>query len=427
MNKKIPTVLGIGLVLVLLVVVGISVQGLGQVTKIFNFASEISTPKMVSVANITDTSFTVWWITDKEDSGTIAYGKSSGVSDGVAVDDRDMTNPGGKYKVHFVRVSGLTASTKYYFKVQPGGTVQEVMTGTKVSTQSSEPIYGKVTDGEGAVAVLKINGASDLAALVKKDGNYVLPMVNLQNGTRETIDIYADEQNLATISCIAGKDKPLPTVKIGDKVDCEASSKPIVTVTPVSTTSAGFKVPKVTGGNPQINISAGETVSTSLPTISGKAGPNQSVKIEIHSTIPRTAIVTADPAGNWTWTPPSNLEPGQHTVTITVVGADGKEQKVTREFFVTSGSPILPITSGTPSGELTHKTCINEACTTVSGLGSDSCSVDTDCVATISATPTLTPTPTTPDTGAVENTIVFIVGGVLLLLLGVILKYGTTG
>lgn len=223
------------------------------------------------------------------------------------------------------------------------------------------------------------------------------------------------------ISCVTGKDRPLPTVKIGDSVNCEQKS---ATASP----SAGFKAPGQGpalggGGSAQINLSNGETVSTPMPTISGKAGPGQVVNITIHSEMPYSGTVMADPAGNWTWAPPANLSPGSHTVTITIVNADGSTQTVTRQFTVATGSPILPVTSGTPSATLTHKACVNNSCSVVTGVGSDSCSVDADCAPAAAETPVATPTPippgqTTPSTGAVENTFLLLGLGVVFLLLG---------
>lgn len=150
-----------------------------------------------------------------------------------------------------------------------------------------------------------------------------------------------------------------------------------------------------------MNITSGQTVSSTLPTISGTAGSKQVVKIEIHSETPYSGAVVAGPDGSWSWTPPSNLSPGQHTVTITVVNADGTTQKITRDFYVAGGSPILPLTSGTPSAQTSHLACISNACQTVSGSGSDSCTTDSDCVISPIATPSATPPVTGVTTGTV--------------------------
>lgn len=435
-NRRIPTFLGIGLVVVLVVGVALSVAGLSRVTKFFNFANSSAKPDRVAVVNVTDISFTVIWVTDKAESGSVAYGKTSNLGSGVAVDERNLGDPNGKFRTHFVRVSGLTAGTKYFYKIQPGGdTVSEVTTGPKLTLDPSvttNPIFGQVTNGGGALAVWETGGAGKLAAIVKDDGNYVIPLGNartrdltayfsLAAGTAETVTIDSGEA-LTTISCIGGKDQPLPKVTLGQTVDCQTKVTQTVPSPVVSASSSGgFKVPKKTatasGGMAEVNLSNGETVSTSLPTISGKAGAGQVVRITIHSETPYSGVVVADPAGNWSWTPPANLSPGDHTVTITVVNADGTKQTVTRQFTVSAGSPILPVTSGTPSATLTHKACVNQSCVVVDGLGSDACVGDSDCSA--SAPPEATPpAQTTPPTGVVGNTLLLVAIGMLFLIVG---------
>lgn len=436
-NRRIPTLAAIGLVVVLVAGVALSVAGLGQVTKFFNFASSGTQPSRVAVVNVNDASFTVTWLTDKEEGGSVAYGPTQSLGSGVAIDDRNLTKPDGKYRTHFVRISGLAAGTKYFYKIQPGGTVADTMTGAKLAAVPAvDPIYGQVTGGGGALAVWEAAGAGKLAAIVKDDGNYVLPIGNartqdltsffsLASGTAETITI-DNGDGTSTISCVGGKDRPLPTVTMGMTVDCQAkTAKPSLPSATKATASGGFKVPTkaptTTSGSTDVNISNGETVSTPLPTISGKAGPGQVVKIKIESETPYSGTVIADPAGNWSWTPPANLAPGDHMVTITVVNADGTTQTVTRQFTVNAGSSILPITSGTPSATLTHKACVNNSCMVVDGLGSDTCTGDNDCLSTTPvATPPATPPPaqTTPPTGAVENTLLLVAVGMLFLIVG---------
>lgn len=80
----------------------------------------------------------------------------------------------------------------------------------------------------------------------------------------------------------------------------------------------GIKVGGATGSS--VKISA-DTATTVLPVnkplvLSGKTIPNGIVTLTIHST-PRTATVTADANGNWTYTV-TGLESGQHHVEAAV-------------------------------------------------------------------------------------------------------------
>lgn len=448
-SRKIPTVIGLGLVVVLVGVVALTTQAVQQVTKFLPRASQTSPSIKANTANITDTSFTVYWSSGSEATGAVYYGPNSDINSGVAVDDRDLSTPNGKYTTHFVRVAGLVAQTKYYFKIKSGSsplsgdpdnndapytlTTGPTLTGAPVH----DPIFGKVIDtsgnsASGVIAVWESPGAGKIAALSKNDGNYVLPIANarladrsnyfsLSSGTIETITLDSGGAGgLSTISCTSGLDKPLPTAKLGENYDC--SSK---TTSTSSGQQAGFTPPGgsstgATSGT-QININNGQTVTTPLPTISGKAGPKQVVKILIESPTPYSGTVQAGPDGSWSWTPPANLSPGQHTVTITIVNADGTTQTIIRTFTVTSTSPILPLTSGTPSAQTTHYSCVNQACVQVQGTGSDTCAVDADCKPTSPATPPAAAA-TPPSTGAVENTLLILTLGLAFTILSAVIS-----
>ncbi len=440
-QRRIPTLVGLLLTLVLLGGLAVSTSLVDRVTKLFSRAEESQAPSSpAQVGNITESGFTVYWITDQENTGTVFWGKTSKLGDGVAIDDRNMTTPDEKDSTHFVKVTGVLPQQKYYFQVGSGsnsfgdptknGAPYEITTGVKLTTPpAGEPVYGKVLDSSGSpaagvIAVWETEGATRIGALSKSDGTYVLPVANarttdlsgfstLNSGGAETISLNGGPAGKSTITCKAGLDQPLPTVKLGQDSDCSKGSAP------APTAPSGFKATTATpAATLTTNVSEGETVSTPLPTISGTAGPNQTVKIEIHSTDVFSATVKADPAGNWSWTPPSNLSVGQHTVTITVVAADGTTQTITRTFYVSSTESILPVTSGTPSANLTHRECVSNSCTVVSGAGSDSCQQNSDCAPAPMATPPATPPPVT---GRTEDTLVLLTIGAILGTLGIVL------
>lgn len=434
-NKKIPTLIGLVLVLVMVVGLAATTSVVQKVTSLFTQASSSIIPNSVGTANLTDKSFTLYWTTQTSTLGTVSYGKTETMADGIAVDDRNLTSPNEKYLSHFVRISGLTPNTKYFFNIS--GRDQAPMTittlGTPPDKAAVDPAFGKINDASGkalagVIAVLQVNNSSQSATLSKEDGSYVLPAIpQTTGGQTETISfLYGPDT--ATIACKVSLDRPLPTIKMGDSVDCtKTTTSGATTTTTTSTAGAGFKSAATSqtaaSGSLTVNITDNETVSSSLPTISGKAGPNQMVTIEIHSNGVVTGAVQADASGNWTWTPPSNLTAGQHTVTITVTNNDGTKQTITRTFFVSSTS-ILPVTSGTPSAEVFHMSCVNQACTKITGSGSNSCTTNTDCVpaatVTTPATPSSTTTTTTtpPATGALEDTFMFLGLGLLLIGLG---------
>lgn len=450
-RTKIPTALGILATVVLMSGLIFATSNLNKIQSLFASADQGASPVgSVKLANLTDSSFTVYWSTASPASGAVFYGKTPAVSDGVAVDDRDLTSPNGKYLTHLVRVSGLNANTKYYFKLgvndpsigDPAKNQApfEVTTGGSLPPNSVQPIFGKANNSSdlpaaGAIVTWQSDGSSTLATLVKSDGSFVIPVGSARTadlvqslpvkvGLPETINFAFGADGAASIKCVYGSDKPLPTVKTGQNLDCStktpapAAAAPTTTTTP-PTTTAHFTAPtpkarttlqSQTGDTAQLNIVSGQSVSTPFPTISGKVLPKQVVKITVHSETPYSGTVVAGPDGSWSWTPPAGLSPGQHTVTITIVNSDGTTQTVTRDFTVSADNPLLPVTSGTPSAQPTHLACVKNACTTVTGSGVDSCSTNSDCAATVSAKP--------PVTGSGDNTTLLLFFGVAFLVLG---------
>lgn len=435
---KIPSLLAIIMVAVLMTGIVVGTKQIGQIRNFFSLADQGAPPSgPVEIANITDNSFTIFWTTDEESAGAVHYGKTASLEGGVAIDDRDLTNPSGKYLTHFVRLSGLSENTNYFFKVgisqashgDPNNNQApfEAKTGIETTDPPSvEPIFGAVnfsggSKAEGAIAVWQSDGASKIATLVKSDGSYVLPLAaartkdlkshfTFKEGTPEQISLNLSIKGSSLINCTFGADKPLPTVKLGENADCSGET------TSVASASARFKVPAkttpISGSSTnteeeQLNIVSGQSVSTPFPTISGKVGPRQMVKITINSETPYSGTVIADPNGIWSWTPPAGLTPGQHTVEITIVNSDGSTQTITRNFTVTTGEALLPLSSATPSAETSHLACVNSACTSVVGSGVDSCSTNFDCEAS-SETP--------PVSGSEELTILVLIFGAIFLI-----------
>jgi hypothetical protein len=84
-HLRIPTLIGLGILLVGLVGAVLLVQQQQQLTSRASQAAP--TPRNVSVSNITDQSFTVSWITDSAASGFVALEREGTVQ--RVLDDRD--------------------------------------------------------------------------------------------------------------------------------------------------------------------------------------------------------------------------------------------------------------------------------------------------------------------------------------------------
>src|SRR3989344_1245925 len=120
-NKRIPTILGL-LVLLGGIIAGVALIGTqaGGLT-LFTKAGPTSTPRQIRITNISDTGFTVSWITDTSVSGYVRYGTEANSLNKNFGDDRDQISGSvGLYTTHHVTLKGLTANTKHFFKIGTG-------------------------------------------------------------------------------------------------------------------------------------------------------------------------------------------------------------------------------------------------------------------------------------------------------------------
>ena len=108
-QQKIPTLLGILLVMGLLFGIGFIME---QLSRGRTRASTSIEPKQVIVTNVTDTSFTFVWQTDDVTSGSLLVSGPTGKKS-TAFDERDMTGKTSKYLTHSVTVRALSPETPY--------------------------------------------------------------------------------------------------------------------------------------------------------------------------------------------------------------------------------------------------------------------------------------------------------------------------
>ena len=395
MTKRIPTILAL---FVLGLAVTLTVLATRSVQTLFTKAATGTTPKNIRVTNIADTSFTVSYLTD-----TAVKGSAGIEGQTFFPDDRDGDVSKAKpYYTHYISIKNLQPGTLYRYLVENGTTTYEVTTAPAITSAATtaEPIYGTVTKSDGSAAIGAIIyfspfGGSPVSTYVKANGNFLLPVNNIRTtdlksylflkpNDPETIFIEGAKDGVSTVSCVVGKDKPIPNVTLGKDVNCST--------TPVAQTaqSATTTVSAVTITSP----TEGEILSTGLPTFRGKAPINKVLQIEVRPTTV-TGSVKADAAGNWVWPVTTSLNSGQHSLTITYLESTGTTKTIARNFSVKAagaGTAILPQTFGTPS-------------------------------ATIKTTPTPTPTPKPtivkpPVTGETENLIILLTAGMFLVTLG---------
>lgn len=122
----------------------------------------------IQTVNLTDTGFTVIWVSETKEQGTVKYGTSKTDLSNSAVDQRDGLTTKGAYYVHMVDVTRIQPETTYYYEVVSGSNTYD-NNGAKYSlktyaTLSSPPPFESVT---GAVTNLPEHGEVIVLAYIK--------------------------------------------------------------------------------------------------------------------------------------------------------------------------------------------------------------------------------------------------------------------
>lgn len=375
LNKKIPTLLGILLLLggIIFTTIIINTRSLLQTN-----ANPTEDPKDARITNISDSSFSVSYTTDSSVIGTVNWGESASNLNSLSLDDRDqLSQKINKYTVHEITIKSLSPDTTYFFEINSGDKqylnntlAYQAKTGMEISSSSSNqnPMTGKIVTSTGdapseALVYVKINGAQDLSALTKSDGSYTIPLNGLRDQTLSNyfpldpsiviaIEVFTSTSN-AQASINANQISPVPAITLSNNYDFSSAQ---ISPSPAAADSVSF--PNL--GNqtqstaPQIlTPDSNQEFSDQQPDFKGVAPPNSEVSITIHSNESISTTVTTSSNGTWTFRPTSKLPPGTHTITITAKNTQGILQTISRQFTVFAAGSKVDQTA-TPSGNITQ-------------------------------------------------------------------------
>lgn len=379
MRKKeitLPTVLG------LLLTIGGLVSGIwllrGQVGQSAQ-AEAGEEPKEVRIANVSDTQFSISWITDTAVSGFIQYAEGRGPEQ-VISDERDQESGSiGSFFTHFVTVKGLKAETNYAFKIGSGkniydsnGQAYPVKTGPVLANPPAADVaYGSIVTAnkepaDGALVFLVMPGIAPQAALVKPTGSWVIPISTARSTdlasfaqydkqtTQVQLTVQDGPMGSATATLPTKNDNPVAEIVLGQNYDLSSQQE--------AATGSGIIKSKFTaesllpasesGVLVILTPSNGEKVNSNKPVIIGQAPAGTEVTVEVHSNTAIVNKIQVGSDGKFTYSVPQNLTPGQHTVTISAL-VNGVMQSITRSFTVyAAGESTIPFYSATPSATL---------------------------------------------------------------------------
>lgn len=192
LNKKIPSILG-------LLIIGIGVfttTALVKGDEIYQtYAVPGDEPENIQLSNISDSSFTVTYTTNKPTIGSIRFGDSPDSLSQTYLEDRDRASQHlSNYKTHSITVGGLESNSIYYFEIISGnvvrsnnGTPFNIKTASPLTSEnfSNSHLSGNAINPDGsipqdALVIVAINGAQKISSPLDKSGKYNIPLNNLR-------------------------------------------------------------------------------------------------------------------------------------------------------------------------------------------------------------------------------------------------------
>lgn len=385
-ERKIPTI--IGLILVGLIIT-IFRFGFDRIGPLFTKASTTHAPNNVTISNISDTSYTVSWLTQEPTSGSIRLDGT--LPNSFFFDERfsgTNTSPevaSTPYTTHVVTVRGLKPETAYKFSIVSNGAsyihngkpyeVRTAPTITGVGT-GIEPAYGQLSASsgsplEGAIVYVTLEGGQTLSTLTKSSGTWVIPL-NLSRSSdltqyttfaeriNESIVIRSSEGESTALTDTLN-DNPVPAMTIGKtydfrKIQAENKQKQPLALAP-SPAVLGTSTQTIQQNVAIVRPANGSAIPSNLPIIQGTGVPGNQVLITIGMTQPISDTVVVGSDGIWRFTPIRPLSEGKQSVTITSADTKNKTVAITHTFeILKSGTQVLG--DATPSATLTPQPTI---------------------------------------------------------------------
>lgn len=523
-KKQIPTILGL-----LLLVSGLAIGAFlfSQGTGVFlPRASAETTPKKVQMSNLTDTGFSVTFLTDDPTAGFVKYGTTPNKLTQQG-DQRDQQSGSvDQYTLHQVTVERLQPNTEYHYVIGTGkgatfdneGKPFTIKTAKRLTTQpKTQSVYGTATTNTGAPAegsvvfVTPSGNAGVLSSLVSSSGSWAVTLSNartkdgtayaptkpndpldiqlqgpLSNQTAKVSIPYKDNQSVGALkfgqvstatantsqpSVTSPENMPTPSASplataspspLASPVLPTPGTSPLPTVSPspslsplpvVSPTPSGSPTPSASPnssanlssllGSPAptstatmpeqstLDLTAAEksattvTVTTSQPTIEGKAPANTIIKIQIHSDNQIDTQVTTDATGNFELDLAAlqeQLEPGEHEVTYSYVDPTTGETVTKTETFIVQPKQQLAAASASSTSATPKATPYGSSNPYPIGSTSGNLASSSGKTSSTSATPKSTKSASTSGTlmssGSVGPTALLIVGGLFFLISG---------
>jgi hypothetical protein len=376
-EKKIPTILGIILLL------ASTFTGVVLTRSRLNLNSKASGdchPAGIQLTNVTQKSIDISFSTPSPCLINLF------VNNITYSDARFENSQSQSTKLHYFQITNLKPDSLYQFKIISNG---EIITNdnyefkTAITFSGSVPTsnlaWGRVflTTSEPAansIVYLTIPGAAPLSSIVTTAGNWNVSLVSSLNQEKtgwfippeqkidEDIIVIGENDQTSQITSNTDHNNPVPDIILGhnsfesplDTIPANSGSL-LTTITPLPNNK---KLEIINPGN-------GESITTLKPDFFGQAPVNSKLSIKVESPVVINGETTATSDGSWHWSPPADLTPGEHTITVSSINpTTGLSETISRKFIVYASDNNLAF-NASPSATLITPTIIMPTPTTI--------------------------------------------------------------
>lgn len=376
-ENKLPTIIGFLFVLLITVIFSRFFLGLAGSSK-----ASLKVAKRVEMVNLSPTQVSLFWQTDKKESGWVLYGETENKENKIILDEKDLNNIGekkGKYIAHLATLKELIPGKKYFFKIitdnneiiiQPNGKSFSFITPQNNinNTQNISPAFGKVLQSNSidplinSYIILSVKNGYPLLTQIKSegDGSWLIPLnqiyskdsqniLTLSDKDKIIIEVITSDGESLTITTVKSKISPLPQTIVFGK-DRNFSFVEEDNVLSAFTNSTSTTV------NDKTEIlypKEGSLIPGNIPLIKGITTPSTKLEITVNSKKTFSSVATSDNEGNWSYLLPEDLELGPHTIVVKTKDKEGREILVTRKFTIIAQQGNEGRVLGTATGEAT--------------------------------------------------------------------------
>ena len=353
-EKHIPSILGL---LLLLAILFMGIKLSLSKTTLFSGASGSCLPTGVQITNLTHRSL------------DLSFTTSSPCLSLLEINSRRLPNFQESSLTHYFRVDNLNPGTDYSYSISSGGKIYhlpeyKIKTGTKPALEAptSNLAWGKIvkadfTPSPNTIIYLSVSGALPLSAITDSGGQWHISLANSFSESKnswfspplsvpEDLVVYSPDGILTQISHTTSQNDPIPDIIVGQNY-LSSLSPPDSGLLPTGPSSPSDTRLEVS------NPAEAENIHTLRPDIFGVGPASSQLQIKLESfPVYEDSVITARD-GSWNWSPPQNLSPGTHTLTVSYQDAAGLLKTIKRSFMVEAASGSDPLSfTATPSATI---------------------------------------------------------------------------